>query len=49
VDAVVMGAGNATGVRAIGYYDDRLRHGDDGWRIAARTFTMVLVQQVGEG
>ena len=49
VDAVVMGPDNATGVRAIGHYDDRLRHGGDGWRIAARTFTMVLVQQVGDG
>jgi 3-phenylpropionate/cinnamic acid dioxygenase small subunit len=47
VDAVVMGPDNATGVRAIGYYDDRLRQGDDGWRIARRTFTMVLLQPVG--
>jgi 3-phenylpropionate/cinnamic acid dioxygenase small subunit len=49
VDAIVMGPDNLAGVRAIGYYDDRLRRGDDGWRIAERTFTMVLVQQVGGG
>ena len=44
VDAVVMGPGNATGVRAIGY---RRRAAPRRRRLAdrARTFTMVLVQQ----
>ncbi len=47
VDAVIMGADGATGARATGYYDDELRHGVDGWRIARRTFTMVVLQPVG--
>ena len=47
VDAVVMGPDNVTGTRATGYYDDRLRRGAGGWQIEHRTFTMVLVEQVG--
>jgi len=44
VDAIVMGPGNETGSRAIGYYDDDLVRTSDGWRIARRHFTMVLLQ-----
>ncbi len=35
VDAIVMGADNQSGVRAVGFYDDELVHTDDGWKIAA--------------
>jgi 3-phenylpropionate/cinnamic acid dioxygenase small subunit len=48
VDALVMFAGNAGGVRAAGYYDDELVRGDDGWRIARRHFTSVHTEVVGE-
>jgi 3-phenylpropionate/cinnamic acid dioxygenase small subunit len=44
VDAVVMGADNQTGVRAVGIYDDELVRTADGWRIARRRFTSVLLQ-----
>jgi hypothetical protein len=37
-----LGPDNRTGVRADGYYDDELVNTDDGWKIARRTFTMVL-------
>jgi uncharacterized protein (TIGR02246 family) len=47
VDAIVMGADNATGVRAIGCYDDELERSGDGWQIARRTFTLVLLEPVG--
>lgn len=46
VDALIMMAGNRTGVRALGYYDDRLVATDDGWRIAERRFTSVLFQMI---
>jgi len=50
VDAVIMGPNNRTGVRAIGFYDDRLVHsGRAGWQIVQRTFTTVHVSAVGEG
>lgn len=42
VEAIVMGPDNHTGVRADGYYDDELVPTDAGWKIARRTFTMVL-------
>jgi 3-phenylpropionate/cinnamic acid dioxygenase small subunit len=44
VDAIVMGAGDASGVRAVGHYDDELRRTDQGWRISRRGYTMVLLQ-----
>lgn len=47
VDALIMGPDNQTGVRAAGYYDDELVRTPEGWRIAKRTFTMVLQQAVG--
>lgn len=49
VDALVLGADDRTGVRAVGYYDDDLVRTSGGWRIARRRFTMVHVQPVGEG
>jgi 3-phenylpropionate/cinnamic acid dioxygenase small subunit len=45
VDAIVMAPDNRTGTRAVGYYDDELVHTDDGWKIARRRFTMVLLQR----
>jgi 3-phenylpropionate/cinnamic acid dioxygenase small subunit len=48
VDAVIMGSDNRDGVRAIGFYDDRLVSSDrDGWQIARRLFTTVHVGTVG--
>ena len=47
VDAIVMMPDNERGTRAVGYYDDALVRTDDGWKIARRRFTMVLVQSVG--
>lgn len=44
VDAVVMAADNRSGTRAVGYYDDELVRTDDGWKIAHRRFTMVVLQ-----
>src|SRR5579859_5097421 len=39
VDAVIMDPDNLNGVRAIGFYDDRLVHSDrSGWQIANRIF-----------
>jgi 3-phenylpropionate/cinnamic acid dioxygenase small subunit len=49
VDAVVLGADNASGVRALGFYDDELRHSDHGWQIHHRRFTPVLFQAVDPG
>ena len=50
VDAVIMGLDNRDGVRAIGFYDDRLVNSDRaGWQIAYRNFTTVHVGTVGEG
>jgi len=42
-------ADNRTGSRATGYYDDELLETDDGWKIARRRFTMVLLQLVPDG
>ncbi len=46
VDAIVMARDNQTGSRAVGYYDDELVRTDDGWKIARRRFTMVLLRTV---
>jgi 3-phenylpropionate/cinnamic acid dioxygenase small subunit len=46
VHAIIMNADNRTGTHAIGYYDDELVRGDDGWKIARRRFTMVTMQIV---
>ncbi|WP_068280752.1 nuclear transport factor 2 family protein [Aldersonia kunmingensis] len=43
VDAFVMSADNASGVNAVGFYDDDLLRTGDGWRIANRVFTSVRV------
>jgi 3-phenylpropionate/cinnamic acid dioxygenase small subunit len=48
VDALVLGADNVNGARAIGYYDDELTDTETGWRIARRTFTMVKLQMIGD-
>lgn len=50
VDAVIMGPDNRDGVRAIGFYDDRLVNSDGaGWQIAERKFTTAHVGTIGEG
>jgi 3-phenylpropionate/cinnamic acid dioxygenase small subunit len=45
LDAIVMAPDNRTGARAVGYYDDELVRTDDGWKIARRRFTMVLLER----
>jgi 3-phenylpropionate/cinnamic acid dioxygenase small subunit len=47
VDAIVLVADTATGVHAVGFYDDDLVRTDGGWRIARRRFTPVLMESVG--
>ena len=47
VDAIVMGADNLSGVRAVGFYDDVLVHAEDGWQLSRRRFTSVLFEGVG--
>jgi 3-phenylpropionate/cinnamic acid dioxygenase small subunit len=49
VDAIVMAADNGSGARAVGYYDDEFVNTGDGWKIAGRRFTLVLVQTGLEG
>ena len=46
VEALVLGPDNGAGVRATGFYDDELVDTRDGWRIARRTFTLVLQEAV---
>ena len=48
VDAVVMGADNRSGTRAVGFYDDELVATGNGWRIARRRFTMAVLQLLPE-
>jgi 3-phenylpropionate/cinnamic acid dioxygenase small subunit len=47
VDMVMVGAG-ASGVNAIGYYDDEIVRTDDGWRIASRRFTSLQLSTFGD-
>jgi hypothetical protein len=47
VDAWIMSADNASGINAIGFYDDELVRTGDGWRIARRTFTQVRLAVEG--
>jgi 3-phenylpropionate/cinnamic acid dioxygenase small subunit len=48
VDAWIMAVDNASGINAIGYYDDELIRIGDGWRIARRTFTQVRLAVVND-
>jgi 3-phenylpropionate/cinnamic acid dioxygenase small subunit len=48
VDALVMVAGNRSGTRGVGFYDDELVATEDGWRIARRHFTLVALQSIPE-
>jgi 3-phenylpropionate/cinnamic acid dioxygenase small subunit len=49
VDGLIMFGDNQAGTRATGYYDDELVATDDGWKIARRRFTAVLLQFFPEG
>ena len=49
VDAIIMGADNLTGVRAVGFYDDELRRTELGWQIHRRRFTPVFFEGVDPG
>ena len=46
VDAIVMGADNLAGVRAVGFYDDELIQTERGWQIHRRHFTPVFFQGI---
>jgi 3-phenylpropionate/cinnamic acid dioxygenase small subunit len=46
VDGLILAADNASGVNAIGFYDDELIRAVDGWRIARRRFTPVRIVAV---
>jgi 3-phenylpropionate/cinnamic acid dioxygenase small subunit len=46
VDAIVMGPDNASGVRAVGFYDDVVVNNGGAWQIGQRRFTPVLMQPV---
>lgn len=47
VDAILMAPDGASGVRAVGLYDDELVLQADGWKIARRRFTPVHFEGVG--
>ncbi len=49
VDALVLGPDNRGGAHAVGYYDDELVRTDDGWKIARRRFTSVLLEMLETG
>lgn len=49
VDGLVMFPDGQAGTRANGYYDDEVVATDDGWKIARRRFTAVLIQFFPEG
>jgi hypothetical protein len=49
VDGLVMFPDGQAGTRANGYYDDELVATDEGWKIARRRFTAVLIQFFPEG
>lgn len=49
VDALVMFADDRTGTRAAGFYDDEFVDSDDGWKLARRRFTVVLLEWIPEG
>jgi len=48
VNGLIMAADNQTGVNANGFYDDEIVRTPEGWRIARRQFTPVLVTTVGK-
>jgi 3-phenylpropionate/cinnamic acid dioxygenase small subunit len=43
VDGLILGPDNASGVNAVGFYDDELVRTAEGWKIARRRFTAVRV------
>ncbi|MQY22633.1 nuclear transport factor 2 family protein [Nocardia macrotermitis] len=47
VDGLIMAPEGASGVNAVGFYDDELTRTPDGWRIARRRFTSVWISVVG--
>ncbi len=47
IDGLIMAADNASGVNAVGFYDDDLVRTEQGWRIARRTFTAVRITTIG--
>ena len=48
VDALLLAPGGRGGRDIIGYYDDELVRGDNGWQIATRRFTGVQSRDLSE-
>jgi 3-phenylpropionate/cinnamic acid dioxygenase small subunit len=48
VDALIMLGDNNSGVNAVGFYDDDLVRGEDGWQVARRRFIQVRIAPVGQ-
>lgn len=49
VEALIMDGENCIGVRPTGFYDDDLVDTPDGWKIARRRFTTVMLRMGLEG
>jgi 3-phenylpropionate/cinnamic acid dioxygenase small subunit len=49
VDALIMAPDNASGVNAVGFYDDEFVRTAQGWRLHRRRFTTVLIRSVVAG
>lgn len=47
VDALVYGPGGVGGAHSVGYYDDELMRTAEGWRIARRRYTSVIINFIG--
>lgn len=47
LDGLILAPDNASGINAVGIYDDHLVRTDHGWRIATRVFTAVRITTVG--
>ena len=47
IDAIVMLADGASGINALGFYDDELVRTDAGWRFSRRRFTSVHMRPLG--
>ena len=47
VDAVLLMPDGASGINAIGFYDDELVRTPDGWRISRRAYTSAHMAAVG--
>jgi 3-phenylpropionate/cinnamic acid dioxygenase small subunit len=47
VEGILVAADGRTGLNPVGFYDDELVRTTEGWRIARRRFTPVLMRTIG--